>query len=85
MTQRLVLQPRAEISLSAQDVPEQGIGAGLDKIEAGVRLRYHFAFEFAPYVGIDQEWKIGQSADYARVEGEDSSVTNYVIGVRFWF
>lgn len=85
ITQRLVLQPRVEASFSAQDVPELGIGAGLDTIEAGLRLRYHFAREFAPYVGIDQEWKVGQSADYARAEGEDPSVTNYVVGIRFWF
>lgn len=85
ITQRLVLQPRVEASFSAQDVPELGIGAGLDTVEAGLRLRYHFAREFAPYIGIDQEWRIGQSADYARAEGEDSSVTNYVVGIRFWF
>ena len=85
ITQRLILQPRAEVSLAAQDVPELGIGAGIDTIEAGVRLRYEFAREFAPYIGIDQEWKIGNSADYARAAGEDPSVTNYVIGVRFWF
>ena len=85
ITQRLIIQPRVEASFSAQDVPELGIGAGLDSIEAGVRLRYHIAREFAPYIGIDQEWRIGQSADYARAEGEDPSVTNYVIGMRFWF
>ena len=85
ITQRLVLQPRVEASFSAQDVPELGIGAGLDTVEAGLRLRYHFAREFAPYIGIDQEWRIGQSADYARAEGEDPSVTNYVVGIRFWF
>lgn len=85
ITQRLILQPRAEIAFSAQDVPELGIGAGIDKIEAGVRLRYEFTREFAPYIGIDQEWKIGNSADFARAAGEDPSVTNYVVGVRFWF
>ncbi|WP_226698505.1 copper resistance protein B [Qipengyuania flava] len=85
ITQRLVIQPRVEASFSAQDVPELGIGAGLDSIEAGVRLRYHVAREFAPYIGIDQEWRIGKSANYARNEGEDPSVTNYVVGVRFWF
>lgn len=85
ITQRLILQPRVEASFSAQDVPELGIGAGLDAIEAGLRLRYHFAREFAPYIGIDQEWRIGQSADYARAEGEDPSVTNYLVGIRFWF
>ncbi|MDT0576450.1 copper resistance protein B [Croceicoccus sp. F390] len=85
ITQRLVIQPRVEASFSAQDVPELGIGAGLDTVEAGLRVRYHFVREFAPYVGIDQEWRIGQSADYARAEGEDPSVTNYVVGIRFWF
>ncbi len=34
ITQRLILQPRAELALSAQDIPELGIGAGLDRIEA---------------------------------------------------
>ncbi|RIV81687.1 copper resistance protein B [Pelagerythrobacter aerophilus] len=85
ITQRLILQPRAEIALSAQDIPELGIGAGLDRIEAGLRLRYEFAREFAPYVGVSQEWRIGQSADFARAAGEDPSVTNYVVGLRFWF
>jgi copper resistance protein B len=85
ITQRLILQPRAEVNLAAQDIPELGIGAGLDTLEIGLRLRYEFAREFAPYVGIEQEWKIGNSADFARAAGEDPSVTNYVVGIRFWF
>ena len=85
ITQRLIVQPRAEIALSAQDIPELGIGSGIDTIEVGIRLRYEFAREFAPYIGIDQEWKIGNSRDFARAAGEDPSVTNYVVGVRFWF
>ena len=85
ITQRLILQPRAEVNLSAQDIPELGVGAGLDSVELGLRLRYEFVREFAPYVGVEQEWKVGQSADYARLAGEDPSVTNYVVGVRFWF
>lgn len=85
ITQRLILQPRAEVNLSAQDIPELGVGAGLDSVELGLRLRYEFVREFAPYVGIEQEWKVGQSGGYARLAGEDPSVTNYVVGVRFWF
>lgn len=85
ITQRLILQPRAEANFSVQDVPELGIGAGLDTIEAGLRLRYEFAREFAPYVGIAQEWKIGGSADYARVAGDEIDSTNFVFGIRFWF
>ena len=85
ITQRLILQPRAELALSAQDIPELGVGAGIDRIEAGLRLRYEFVREFAPYIGVAQEWRIGGSADFARAAGEDPSVTNYVVGVRFWF
>lgn len=85
ITQRLILQPRAEVNLAAQDVPELGLGAGLDTLELGVRLRYEIAREFAPYIGIEQTWKVGRSADYARARGDDPSVTNYVVGIRFWF
>ncbi|WP_417322676.1 copper resistance protein B [Erythrobacter aureus] len=85
ITQSLILQPRMELGLSAQDIPELGVGAGIDHFEAGLRLRYEFAPEFAPYVGIEQEWKLGDSADFARLEGEDLSVTSVVVGVRFWF
>ena len=85
VTQRLILQPRAELRFSAQNVPELGIGSGLDTAELELRLRYHVVREFAPYVGIAQEWKIGRSADYARAAGEKPRSTNVVLGVRAWF
>ena len=85
ISQRLILQPRAEINLSAQDIPQLGIGAGIDKVEVGVRLRYEIVREFAPYIGVEQSWKVGRSATYARASGEDPSVTNFVVGIRFWF
>lgn len=85
LTQKIILQPRAEINLSAQDIPELEIGSGIDSIEAGLRLRYEITPEFGPYVGIEQEWKIGGSREFAIADGEDPSVTNYVLGVRFWF
>jgi copper resistance protein B len=85
ITQSLILQPRAEINLAAQDVPQLGVGAGIDSLELGVRLRYEITRELAPYIGVEQSWRIGDSADFARASGEDPSVTNFVIGVRFWF
>lgn len=85
ITQKLILQPRIEVSLAAQDNPARKQGAGIDKIEAGLRLRYEIVPEFAPYVGIEQGWKLGDSARYASLAGEDPSVTSVVIGVRFWF
>jgi copper resistance protein B len=85
ITQRLILQPRAEIDLAAQDIPGHDVGRGLDKAELGLRLRYEFAREFAPYIGVDQEWRVGRSADMVRATGRDPSTTSYVVGVRFWF
>jgi copper resistance protein B len=85
ITQRLIVQPRVEATLAAQDVALLGIGAGLDGIEAGVRLRYEIAREFAPYVGIERSWRVGSGRDFARAAGDDPSVTNVVVGVRFWF
>lgn len=85
ITQRLILQPAVEVNLSAQDVPELGIGSGLSDVELGLRLRYEFAREFAPYVGINWERKFGDAARYARADGDRASATSLVMGIRFWF
>lgn len=85
ITQRLILQPRVEFNFAAQDIPELGVGAGFDRIEVGARLRYEIAREFAPYIGIEHSWRSGQGADFARLRGEDPSVTSLVAGIRFWF
>ncbi|WP_242127771.1 copper resistance protein B [Sphingobium sp. Sx8-8] len=85
ITQRLILQPAAEVNIAAQDVPELGIGSGISNIELGLRLRYEFAREFAPYVGVNWERKLGDTARFARAEGERASVPSLVMGVRFWF
>lgn len=85
ITQRLRLTPRAEVNLSAQDVPERGIGAGIDEVELGLRLRYEIVRELAPYIGVEQVWRTGAGARYARAGGDAPSATYLVAGVRFWF
>src|SRR3546814_370278 len=37
ITQRLILQPRAEVNLAVQDVRELGVGSGVNDVELGVR------------------------------------------------
>src|SRR3546814_15303864 len=69
ITQRLILQPRAELSFAAQDIPERRTGAGITAVETGLRLRYEFAREFAPYIGVGYETKLGGTADFARAAG----------------
>ncbi|MCJ8191914.1 copper resistance protein B [Sphingomicrobium aestuariivivum] len=85
ITQSLILQPRLEVELAAQDMPEIEVGAGLSKVEAGLRLRYEFVPEFAPYIGLDYEAKTGRTADFARAEGEDVAGLKLLLGVRAWF
>ncbi len=84
-TQRLILQPRVELQLSASDIPARSIGAGLTSVEAGIRLRYEVFREFAPYIGAEYEAKLGETADIARLAGEDPDGIKFVAGVRFWF
>jgi copper resistance protein B len=85
ITQRLVLQPKAEINLAVQDVPELGIGQGFNDLELGLRLRYEITREFAPYVGISWHRKLGETANFARNEGEDPDEFAMLAGIRFWF
>jgi copper resistance protein B len=85
LTQRLILQPRIELNLAAQDVPETRIGSGLSNAELGLRLRYEIRREFAPYIGVSYDRKVGQTADYARADGKGVKATSFVIGVRTWF
>jgi copper resistance protein B len=85
LTQRLILQPRVETNLAAQSIPEIGVGAGVSDVELGLRLRYEIRREFAPYVGVSFEQKLGAGADFARSHGEDASQTSFVFGLRAWF
>jgi len=85
LTQRLILQPRAEMNFSVQDVPELELGSGVTDLELGLRLRYQVTREFSPYVGVTLGRKFGGTADYAKAAGDDDSETSVVIGVRTWF
>lgn len=85
LTQRLVLQPSAEVNLSARDIPELELGSGVTDLELGLRLRYQVTREFSPYVGVTYGRKFGGTADYAKAAGEDDTETSIVIGVRTWF
>ncbi|MDH5178287.1 MAG: copper resistance protein B [Gammaproteobacteria bacterium] len=84
-TQRLVLSPEIEINFSGKDEPARGIGDGLTDIEFGLRLRYEIRREFAPYIGINWSGKFGKTADYAKAAAEETSKTQLVAGIRFWF
>ncbi|WP_249138316.1 copper resistance protein B [Phenylobacterium montanum] len=85
LTQRLVLQPRAEFNFAASDDPRTRTGSGLSNAELGLRLRYEIRREFAPYVGVSWDRKVGRTASYFRAVGEAPAGAAFVVGLRGWF
>ena len=84
-TQRLILQPRVDTTFSFSDIPEIGIGSGINNVKISFRLRYEFKREFAPYVGFSYTKLFGQTKDYANQAGEDTSYFSTFVGLRMWF
>ena len=84
-TQRLILEPQAELNIYSQDDPARAIGAGPSDLDAGLRLRYEISRKLAPYLGLTYERKFGRTADYARAEGERADDLRFTAGVRSWF
>lgn len=84
-SQRLVLQPRAEIEVSGQDIPALNIGSGVTGLDAGLRLRYEIKREFAPYIGAEWQKALGDTADFIRADGGDPDVIRAIVGIRAWF
>lgn len=85
LTQRLILQPEAEVDLAIQEVKEWDVGRGLNSTTAGLRLRYEIRREVAPYVGLAWTRRFGRAADFAREAGGTSATdVFFVIGARLW-
>lgn len=85
ITQRLILQPRLEVNLSAQDIQELGLGTGVTFLQAGARLRYEIVREFAPYIGIEWQRDLGDTARFTRAAGDDADRIVFVAGIKAWF
>jgi copper resistance protein B len=85
LTQRLIARPLVKLDFAAQNVEDVAIGSGLSSVELGLRLRYEIRREFAPYIGVAWERKVGRTADLTRREGEDVNNVTLILGIRFWF
>ncbi len=85
LTQRLVLEPHVELNAFAQDVPQLGIGAGFADVSASLQVRYEIARKFAPYVELEWERKLGETAGLARAAGSPVEETALRVGLRIWF
>ncbi len=84
-TQRLILQPEAEINLYSKSDPEHQIGSGFSDMQLGLRLRYEIRRQFAPYVGINWIRRLGNTANYARQNHQPVLDHQIVFGLRVWF
>ncbi len=80
LTQKLILTPSLEADFYTKDDPEMNLGSGLSSVEAGLRLRYEFKREFAPYIGAEWEKTFGNTQHYNPTDD-----IRMVFGVRFWF
>jgi len=85
LSQRTVLQPRLETRLAFSEAERFGVGEGLTNVKLGLRLRYEIRREFAPYIGVSWNRKLGETADLAEAEGGDDSRLSALVGVRMWF
>ncbi|MBA6415603.1 copper resistance protein B [Colwellia sp. 6M3] len=85
ITQKLIVQPRAEVAFYGKDDEQNEIGSGLSSSAIGFRVRYEFTRQFAPYLGVEWTNTYGQTADYAKLNGQSSNETEFVAGIRFWF
>ena len=85
ITQRLILQPRVEISLYGKNDLTNDIGEGLSEVQSGLRLRYEISRHFAPYIGIENKRHYGKTADLMKATNEQPNQTLAVVGVALWF
>jgi copper resistance protein B len=85
LTNRLVLQPLLEAEIVGRSDSERAVGAGLSTTEFGLRVRYEFRRELAPYLGILWSRKWGATASRASAAGGERADVRLVTGVRFWF
>lgn len=85
LTQKLILQPYAEINLYVQDVPENDIGAGFSSGEIGLQTRYEITRKFAPYVDVRYGRKFGETSSIAKSNGEDNDEFIGSVGLRLMF
>ena len=84
LTQRWILSPELELDLHARDDPEVGVGVGLSRVEAGVRLRYEIRREFAPYLGVHWERsRAGRPGDGGPA-GAERVEASFALGLRAW-
>lgn len=86
LTNRLTLTPSADLNVAFSDDRKMEIGSGFSSAEVGLRLSYDIYDRLlSPYVGVVWERKFGNTADFAREEGEDVEAWFVAVGMKVLF
>lgn len=85
LTQRLVLQPEWETNLYSKHGAQERIVDDVSDMQLGLRLRYEFTRQFAPYVGVVWVRRFGATAATLQSDREPLVDRQIVAGLRFWF
>jgi len=86
LTNRITLTPSADLDVAFSDDEKMGVGSGFSSAEVGLRLSYDILDRaLSPYIGVVWERKFGQTADFAREEGEDVEAWFFAVGMKVLF
>lgn len=85
LTNRLILQPQAEVNLYTKADTGRQVGAGLSDIDTGLRLRYEIWRKFAPYIAVTYSGYLTQARTIAHSQGEKTGDLRFTFGIRSWF
>lgn len=85
LTQRLVLQPQVELDAAANSDARSRLASGFTRLESGLRLRYEFTREVAPYIGVSYESVLGDTRRIYKRVNEDRDILAGVVGIRLFF
>lgn len=85
LTNRLILQPEAEVNAYTKSDPARGLGSGFSDIDAGLRLRYEFIRKFGPYIGVTYDQPFGGTAAFVRDQGGIVHDVRVTVGAYIWY
>jgi copper resistance protein B len=85
VTQRLIVEPSAEIILYGQSNPSNHLGAGLSRGEFSLQTRYEITRKFAPYLELKYDRDFGQTASLAKQDGRSVEEWIAQMGLRLQF
>lgn len=89
ITNRLILQPQAELNFYSSADPARGVSQGLSDADMGLRLRYEFIRNLAPYIAVTYSGQYGGGMGHAGHGWQPQTSTRddvrFTFGLRAWY